>query len=89
MSERGEHTSQVANEVVESHFTLRFNVGRVHVRVEQDHGEGQDENGVGVVKLLHHIWITHAVPLAVEGEPVTVMLDVVEQTPSASMLEPR
>lgn len=62
----GTQTSQVANEVIESHFTLRFNVGRVHVSVEEDHGEGQDEDGVGVVKLLHHIWITHAVSLAVK-----------------------
>lgn len=57
-------TSQIANEVVESHFALGFDVGRVHVGVEEDHGEGQDENGVRVVELLHHVWITHAVSLA-------------------------
>lgn len=82
-----EHTSQVANEVVKSHFTLRFDVGRVHVRVEEDHGEGQDENGVGVVKLLHHIWIAHAVPLAVKENQDSGVRSM-EQTPSASMLKP-
>lgn len=79
----GTQTSQVANEVVESHFTLRFNVGRVHVGVEEDHGEGQDEDGVGVVKLLHHIWITHAVSLA-EKENQDRGVRGVGQTPSAS-----
>lgn len=79
----GSQTSQVANEVVESHFTLRFNVGRVHVGVEEDHGEGQDEDGVGVVKLLHHIWITHAVSLA-EKENQDRGVRSVGRTPSAS-----
>lgn len=60
-------TSQIANEVVESHFALGLDVGGVHVSVEENHGEGQDENGVWVVKLLHHVWITHTVSLAVEG----------------------
>lgn len=63
-------TSQIAYEVVKSHFSLGFDVGRVHVGVEENHGEGQDENGVGVVKLLHHVRITHTVSLAVEGRNV-------------------
>lgn len=79
----GSQTSQVANEVVESHLTLRFNVGGVHVGVEENHGEGQDEDGVGVVKLLHHIWITHAVSLA-EKENQDRSVKSVGQTPSAS-----
>lgn len=63
-------TSQIAYEVVKSHFTLGFDVGRVHISVEENHGEGQDKNGVWVVKLLHHVRITHTVSLAVEGENV-------------------
>lgn len=63
-------TSQIAYEVVESHFALGFDVGRVHVGVEENHGEGQDEDSVRVVKLLHHVWIAHAVSLAAEGENV-------------------
>lgn len=82
-----DHTSEVANEVVKSHFTLRFNVGWVHVRVEEDHGEGQDENGVGVVKLLHHIWIAHAVPLAVKKNQDSGVRSM-KQTPSAPKLKP-
>ena len=61
-------TSEVANEVIKAHFALGFDVGGVHVSVEEDHSEGQDEDGVRVMKLLHHIRITHTVPLAVEGK---------------------
>lgn len=57
-------TSQIAYKVIKAHFALGFDVGRVHVSVEEDHSEGQDEDGVRVVKLLHHIRITHTVPLA-------------------------
>lgn len=67
-------TSQIAYEVVKSHFTLGFDVGRVHISVEENHGEGQDENGVWVVKLLHHVRITHTVSLAVEGENVRCII---------------
>lgn len=59
-----EVTSQIAYEVVETHFALRFDVGGVHVRVEEDHSKRQDEDGVRVMELLHHIGVTHAVPLA-------------------------
>lgn len=47
---------------------MGFDVGGVHVGVEEDHGEGQDEDGVWVVELLHHVWITHAVSLAAREE---------------------
>lgn len=47
---------------------MGFDVRGVHVSVEENHGEGQDENGVWVVKLLHHVRIAHTVSLAVEGE---------------------
>lgn len=59
-------TSQVAYEVIQAHFALGFDVGRVHVSVEEDHSKCQDEDSVWVVKLLHYIWIAHTVPLAVE-----------------------
>lgn len=65
-------TPQVAYEVVQSHLTLGLDVGRVHVSVEENHGEGQDEDGVWVVKLLHHVRITHAVSLAAEGEKTSI-----------------
>lgn len=61
-------TSQIAYEVVEAHFAVRFDVGGVHVCVEEDDGESQDEDGVWVVKLLHHIRVTHAIPLTVESK---------------------
>lgn len=60
-------TSQIANEVLQHHLPVRLDVGAVHVRVEEDDRKGQDEDGVWVVKLLDHIWITHAVPLAAAG----------------------
>lgn len=61
-------TSEVAYEVLEEHLALRFNVRAVHVSVEQDDGKGQDEDSVGVVELLHHIRVTHTVPLTAKRE---------------------
>ena len=58
-------TSQVADEVLQHHLALGLDVGAVHVGVEEDDGEGQDEDGVGVVELLHHVRVAHAVALAV------------------------
>lgn len=60
-------TSQIANEVLQHHLPVRLDVGAVHVRIEEDDCKGQDEDGVRVVKLLDHIWVTHAVPLAAAG----------------------
>ena len=57
-------TSQVLDEVLELHLPLRLDVGAVHVRVEEDDGKGQDEDGVGVPKLSHHCGIADAVALA-------------------------
>ncbi len=45
-----------------------LDVGTVHVSVEQNDGEGQDEDGVRIVKLLHHVRVTHAVALTVDVE---------------------
>lgn len=61
-------TSQVPDKVLQHHLPVRLNVGAVHVGVEEDDGEGQDEDGVGVVELLHHLRVAHAVALAVVGE---------------------
>lgn len=61
-------TSQITYEVIKPHFALGFDVRGVHVSVEENHSEGQDENGVWIVKLLHHIRIAHTISLAVEGE---------------------
>lgn len=60
-------TSQIANEVLQHHLPVRLDVGAVHVRIEEDDCKGQDEDGVRVVKLLDHIWVTHAVSLAAAG----------------------
>lgn len=61
-------TPQIANKVLQHHLAVGLDVGTVHVCVEEDDGEGQDEDGVWVVELLHHIWIAHAVALAKEKE---------------------
>lgn len=58
-------TSQISDEVLQHHLPVRLNIGAVHVSVEEDDGEGQDEDGVGVVELLYHLGVAHAVALAV------------------------
>lgn len=63
----GTLTSQVPDEVLQHHLPVGFDVGAVHVRVEEDDREGQDENGVRVMELLDHVRVTHTVPLAVVG----------------------
>lgn len=57
-------TSQIAYEVLQQHLAVWLDVGAVHVSVEKDDGKGQDEDGVRVMKLLHHIRVAHTVPLA-------------------------
>lgn len=66
--EQGELTSEVLDEVLQLHFALGLDVGAVHVRVEQDDGKGQDEDGVWVPELAHEGWVTHTVPLAAGQE---------------------
>lgn len=56
-------TSEIAYEVLQQHLAVGLDVGTVHVGVEQNDGEGQDEDGVWVMKLLHHVWVAHAVAL--------------------------
>lgn len=60
----GPLTSQILDEVLQLHLPLRFDVGAVHVCVEQDDGKGQDENGVYVLDLPNHPRVADAVPLA-------------------------
>ncbi len=57
-------TSEVLNKVLQFHLPLRLDVGAVHVRVEEDDGKGQDEDGVGVPELSHHTRVANAVALA-------------------------
>lgn len=57
-------TPEVLDEVLQLHLALGFDVGAVHVGVEQDDGEGQDEDGVGVAELPHHARVADAVTLA-------------------------
>ena len=61
-------TSQVLDEVLELHLPLRLDVGAVHVRVEEDDGEGQDEDGVWVLELADQHRVAHAVPLTAQRE---------------------
>lgn len=58
-------TSKVSDKVFQHHLPVRLDVGAVHVGVEKNDGKGQDEDGVWVVELLHHLGVTHAVALAV------------------------
>lgn len=57
-------TSEVLDKVLQLHFALWLDIGAVHVCVEQDDGEGQDENGVWVPKLSHYPRVADTVPLA-------------------------
>lgn len=58
-------TSQILDEILQFHFPLRFDVGTIHVGVEQDDGKGQDENGVWVLELPNQCGIAHTVSLTV------------------------
>lgn len=56
-------TSEVLDEVLYLHLPLCLNVGAVHIRVEEDDGEGQDEDRVGVLELSDQHRVTDTVPL--------------------------
>lgn len=57
-------TSQVFDKVLQLHLSLGLNIGAVHVSVEEDDCERQDEDGVGVPELPHHRGVADAVALA-------------------------
>jgi len=57
-------TSEVLDEVLQLHLALGLDAGAVHVGVEEDDGEGQDEDGVRVAELAQQGRVTHAVALA-------------------------
>lgn len=57
-------TPKVLHKILQFHLALRLHVGAVHVRVEEDDGEGQDKDGVWVAELAHHGWVADTVPLA-------------------------
>lgn len=61
-------TSEVLDKVLQLHFALWLDIGAVHVCVEQDDGEGQDEDGVWVPELAYEGRVTDTVPLAVRQE---------------------
>lgn len=61
-------TSQVFDEVLQLHLPLGLHVGTVHVSVEQNDGERQDKDGVGVAELPHHGGVADAVALAAKTE---------------------
>lgn len=64
-------TSQILDEVLQFHFPLSFDVGAVHVCVEEDYGKGQDEDGVRVLELPNQGWITHTVSLTAKETETT------------------
>lgn len=57
-------TSEVLDKVLQLHLALRLDIGAVHVCVEQNDGEGQDEDGVWVPELPYHSRVADTVPLA-------------------------
>ena len=61
-------TPQVLDEVLKLHLPLRLNVGAVHVRIEEDDGEGQDEDGVWILELPDQHRVTNTVPLTAERQ---------------------
>ena len=56
-------TSEIFDKVLQLHLPLWFDVGAVHVCVEEDDGEGQDEDSVWVLELSDQDRVTHTVPL--------------------------
>lgn len=58
------YTSQIFYKVLQLHLPLWLYVGTVHVRVEEDDSECQDEDRVRVAKLSHHTRVADAVALA-------------------------
>lgn len=58
-------TSQILDEILQFHFSLCFDIGTIHVGVEEDDGKGQDEDGVWVLELSNQCWIAHTVSLTV------------------------
>lgn len=59
-------TSQILDEILEFHLPLSLHVGTVHICVEEDDGEGQDEDGVRVLELPNQGRITYAVSLTAQ-----------------------
>lgn len=57
-------TSQILDEILQFHLPLSFDIGTVHICVQQDYGKGQDEDGIWVLELPNQRWITHTVSLA-------------------------
>lgn len=57
-------TSKVLDKILQFHFPLCFDVGAVHVCVEEDDGKCQDEDCVWVLKLTDKRRVAHAVSLA-------------------------
>lgn len=57
-------TSEVLDKVLQLHLALRLDIGAVHVCVEQNDGEGQDEDSVWVPELPYHSRVADTVPLA-------------------------
>lgn len=57
-------TSQILDKILQFHLPLCFDVGAVHIRVEEDYGKRQNKDGVRILELPNQGWIAHTVPLA-------------------------
>lgn len=80
-------TSEVAYEVLQQHLAVGLDVGTVHVGVEQNDGKGQDEDGVWVMKLLHHVGVAHAVPLTASVTELEKSINIPARSKSAARRE--
>lgn len=68
-------TSEVFNKVFQFHLPFRFDVGAVHVSVEEDDGKGKDENGVRVPELSQHDRVADAIALTAKTHTFYRQLD--------------
>lgn len=59
-------TSQVFDKILQLHLPLGLDVGAVHVCIEEDDRERQDEDGVRVPELPNHSGVADAVALAAD-----------------------
>lgn len=55
------HTSEIADEVIELHLSVWFDVLVVEISVEHDNGKCQQEHSVSAAELSYHIRVTFGI----------------------------